>query len=67
MEVTKDTIIGDIIDFDEDTAEIFLECCMHCIECPVSRMECVEDACMVHGVDPDELIAKLNAYFADKK
>ncbi len=64
MIVTLDTIIGDIVDFDEDTAEIFLESGMHCIDCPVSRMETVEEACMVHGVDPDELIGKLNAYFS---
>ncbi len=67
MEVTLDTIIGDIVDCDEDTAEIFLESGMHCIDCPVSRMETVEEACMVHGVDPDELIEKLNKYFADKE
>ena len=66
MEVTKETIIGDIIDFDEDTAEIFLECGMHCIDCPVSRMESVECACDVHGVDVDDLIAKLNKYFSEK-
>lgn len=67
MEVTKETIIGDIVDFDGETADIFLESGMHCIECPVSRMENIEEACAVHGVDPDELIAKLNAYFANKK
>ena len=66
MEVTKDTIIGDIIDFDEDAAEIFLACGMHCIDCPVSRMESIECACDVHGVDVDELIARLNKYFSEK-
>ncbi len=66
MEVTKDTIIGDIVDFDEDVAEIFLSCGMHCIDCPVSRMESVEEACDVHGVDADELIARLNKYFSEK-
>ena len=66
MEVTKDTIIGDIIDFDEDVSEIFLECGMHCIDCPVSRMESIECACDVHGVDVDELIARLNKYFSEK-
>ena len=67
MVVTLETIIGDIVDFDEDTADIFLESGMHCIDCPVSRMESVEEACIVHGVDPDELIAKLNSYFESKK
>ena len=50
MEVTKETIIGDIIDFDEDCSEIFLEAGMHCLDCPVSRSECIEDACDVHGI-----------------
>lgn len=67
MEVTLDTIVGDVVDFDEDTAEIFLECGMHCIDCPVSRMESIEDAAMVHGVDADELVEKLNKFFASKK
>ena len=66
MEVTKETLIGDIIDFDEDASEIFLECGMHCIDCPVSRMESIECACDVHGVDVDELIARLNKYFSEK-
>jgi len=67
MEVKLDTIIGDIVDFDEDTAEIFLESGMHCIDCPVSRMESVEEACIVHRVEAEELIAKLNKYFEEKK
>lgn len=66
MEVTLETIIGEIVDFDEDTAEIFLEAGMHCIDCPVSRMESIEEACMVHGVDADELVKKLNDYFGKK-
>lgn len=67
MEVTLQTIVGDVVDFDEDTAEIFLECGMHCIDCPVSRMESIEDAAAVHGVDAEELVEKLNKYFASKK
>lgn len=66
MEVTLETVIGDIVDFDRDTAEIFLESGMHCIDCPVSRMETVEEACMVHGVDADELIEKLNKFLEEK-
>ena len=67
MTVTLETVIGDIVDFDGDTAEIFLDSGMHCIDCPVSRMETVEEACMVHGVDADELVERLNAYFEEKK
>jgi len=67
MNVTLETVIGDIVDRDENTADIFLESGMHCITCPVSRMETVEEAAMVHGVDADELVAKLNRYFAEKE
>ncbi len=67
MEVTRETIIGDILDFDEEAGQFFLEIGMHCLDCPVSRGEAIEDACEVHGTDADALIAKLNEYFASKK
>ena len=51
------------MDADESTTEYFLEMGMHCLFCPASRGETVEQACEVHGVDPDELIAKLNKHF----
>jgi hybrid cluster-associated redox disulfide protein len=63
FKVDKDTVIGDIMDADETTAEYFLEMGMHCLFCPASRGETVEQACEVHGVDPAELIAKLNKHF----
>lgn len=66
MQITKETIIGDILDADFNVAPFFLEMGMHCLGCPASRGESVEDACAVHGTDPDELVAKLNAYFAEK-
>ena len=58
-QVTKDTIIGDILDMDRSTAPFFIEMGMHCLGCPASRGESIEQACMVHGVDPDELVEKL--------
>lgn len=58
--ITKDTIIGDILDIAPDTAPIFLSIGMHCLGCPASRGETVEEACMVHAVDVDELLEKLN-------
>ena len=66
-EVTRDTIIGDILDADFETAPFFLEMGMHCLGCPASRGESVAEACEVHGVNADELVAKLNKYFAEKK
>ena len=58
--ITKDTIIGDILDIAPETAPIFLSIGMHCLGCPSSRGETVEQACMVHGVDVNELLAKVN-------
>ena len=66
MQVTKDTIIGDILDFDRTTAEYFLEIGMHCLGCPSSRGETIEQACYVHGNDCEELVAKLNQHLSAK-
>ena len=67
MVVTKDTVIGDILDMDQTTAPYFMEIGMHCLGCPASRGETIEEACEVHGVDCDELIGKLNEHLAAKK
>lgn len=61
MEITRDTIIGDILDFNaEAAAPFFFEMGMHCLGCPSARGESVAQACAVHGVDPEELVKKLN-------
>lgn len=62
MEVTKDTIIGDVLDYDQSTAEYFFEIGMHCLGCPSARGETIGEACAVHGTDADELVKKLNAH-----
>ncbi len=59
--VTKNSIIGDVLDMYPDTAPFFLEMGMHCLGCPASRGETIEEACQVHGADADDLIAKINA------
>ena len=66
MEITKDTIIGDILDRDPGTAQFFFEIGMHCLGCPASRGETIADACAVHGTDADALVEKLNAHMAGK-
>ena len=66
MEITKTTIIGDILDMDPTTAPYCLEMGMHCLGCPSARGETLEQACMVHGVDCDALVAKINAHLAGK-
>ena len=67
IEIKKDTIIGDILDVAPQTAPIFLSIGMHCLGCPASRGESIEEACAVHGVDCDELLEKLNTHLAAKK
>ena len=66
MKVTKDTLIGDILDYDVNTAQFFFEIGMHCLGCPHSRGESIAEACTVHGTDADELVKKINAYLASK-
>lgn len=66
MKVTKESIIGDVLDFDQGTAEFFFAIGMHCLGCPASRGETIEDACAVHGTDADALVEKLNAYLEAK-
>ena len=66
MQITKETIIGDILDADFNVAPYFLEIGMHCLGCPASRGESVEEACAVHGVDADELVKKINDFLASK-
>ena len=67
MEVTRDSIVGDVLDFDSETAQFFFEIGMHCLGCPASRGESIEMACMVHGQDADALVEKINKFLASKK
>ena len=59
-QITKDTIIGDILDIAPQTAPVFMSIGMHCLGCPASRGETVEQACMVHGVDVHALLEQIN-------
>ncbi len=65
-EITKDMTIGDILDEEREAVPFFLEMGMHCLGCPSSRGETVEQACMVHGVDADALVAKINEFLKNK-
>lgn len=66
MTITKDSLIGDILDMDSSTASFFLEMGMHCLGCPSARGETLEQACMVHGVDCTAMVDKINAHLAAK-
>ena len=59
--ITKDTIIGDILDIAPETAPLFFSIGMHCLGCPASRGETVEQACQVHGIDVDAFLVEVNA------
>ena len=61
MEFDKDTTIGEILEKAPEKAEILLEIGMHCLGCPASQMETLEEACAVHGIDVEEVLEKLNA------
>lgn len=61
MEFNKDTKIGEILQKAPEKAEILLEVGMHCLGCPASQMETLEEACNVHGIDVNELLEKLNS------
>ncbi len=64
FKITKDMIIGDILDKCPDTAPLFMDMGMHCLGCPASRGESVAEACGVHGVDADAFEKKMNDFLA---
>ena len=64
MEITKKSLIGEVLDAHRELAPYFLEMGMHCLGCPSARGESIEQACMVHGVNADELIADINDFLA---
>ena len=64
MQVTKESIIGDVLDNAPATAQFFFEIGMHCLGCPSARGESIEQACAVHGTDADALVDKINAFLA---
>ena len=61
MTINKETKIGEIIENAPEKAEVLLAAGMHCLGCPASQNETLEEACAVHGIDVEELVKKLNA------
>ena len=60
--VTKDTMIGELLQIDPNIAPVLLNIGMHCLGCPSSQMETIEEAAMVHGIDPDDLVEDINGF-----
>ncbi len=63
-QVSKQTMIGELLQIDQDVAPILLNIGMHCLGCPSSQMETIEEAAMVHGIDPDALVSQINDFLA---
>ena len=66
MKVTKDTLIGDMLVMDRVIAVILMQSGMHCVGCPSSAGETLDEACAVHGMDTDKVLADINEYLANK-
>ena len=64
--VTKNTLIGEMLQMDMGIAAILMAAGMHCVGCPSSAMESLEEACMVHGLDADVVLANINEYLSSK-
>lgn len=65
-QITKQTLIGEMLEQDMGIAAILMASGMHCVGCPASQAESLEEACMVHGMNADEVMASINEYLAGK-
>lgn len=65
-QVTKDTLIGEALMMDMGIADILMESGMHCVGCPASQGESIEEACAVHGMESESLINKINEFLSNK-
>ena len=67
MLITKQTTMGDMLEYDMGIAYVLMESGMHCVGCPSSIGESLEEACMVYGLNADEVLASIQQYLANKK
>ena len=66
VNITKEMTRGELLSIDRGVAVVLMNAGMHCIGCPSSIGESLEEACMVHGIEVDELLKNINEYFANK-
>ena len=66
MQINKDMLIGELVVIDELIPQMLMGAGMHCLGCPSSQMESLEEACMVHGIDCDDLVSKMNEILANR-
>ena len=66
MKIDKTMLIGELVHMDELIPQMLMGAGMHCLRCPSSQMESLEEACMVHGIDCDDLVSKMNEILANR-
>ena len=66
MEITKQTTMGEMLNYDRGIAMVLMQAGMHCIGCPSSIHESLEEACAVHGINGDEVLANIQKYLESK-
>ena len=67
MEITKETTVGELLSYDRGVAVVLMQAGMHCIGCPSSVHESLEEACLVHGIEVEELLANIKKFFEEQK
>lgn len=67
MEITKQTTMGEMLEYDMGIAAVLMQSGMHCVGCPSSIGESLEDACAVHGLDAEEVLKSIKEYLSQKK
>ena len=67
MQISKDMLIGQLLQVDECIAPILMRAGMHCLGCPSSQGESLAEACMVHGIDCDPLVSQINEILATRE
>ena len=66
MEITTSTTMGEMLEYDMGIAYVLMQCGMHCVGCPSSIGESLEEACAVHGLEPDSVLAEIQDYLANR-
>jgi hybrid cluster-associated redox disulfide protein len=66
MEITKQTTMGEMLEYNRGIAAVLMECGMHCVGCPASIGETLEEACAVHGLNADDVLAEIEEYLANE-
>lgn len=66
MTINKDMLIGELVQMDELIPQMLMAAGMHCLGCPASQAESLEEACAVHGIDCDDLVSKMNEILATR-